>query len=146
MAVVSGAYAWFLVKRLMNRGYGFGLINGVTMLIGGILSMITAGIFEGFAHPVKEVVPFVGWLLLLILSANIIFYNLYGFLLQYYSITFITFAGWLCPFFATFYEWFFMGGTITWHYYVSLVLVTIGLSVFYKDELKKKNITQPSSS
>lgn len=137
MAVVSGAYAWFLVKQLMDRGYSFGIINGVTMLIGGVLSMVTAGIFEGFAHPVKDVFPFMGWLFLLILSANIIFYNLYGFLLQRHSITFITFAGWLCPFFATFYEWFFMSGSITWHYLVSLLLVTIGLYVFYQDELKR---------
>ncbi len=137
LAVISGAYAWFLVKRLMDRGYGFGLINGIAMFIGGILSMFTAGIFEGFAHPVKDLFPFIGWLALLILSANIVFYNLYGFLLQRYSITFITFAGWLCPCFGTLYEWLFMGGTITWHYFLSLVLVTIGLYVFYQDELKR---------
>lgn len=135
-AVISGAYAWFLVKKLMDRGYSFGMINGVAMLLGGIMSLVTAGIFEGFAHPVKDLYPFMGWLFLLILSANIIFYNLYGFLLQRYSITFLTFAGWLSPCFATLYEWLFMGGTITWHYGVSLVLVFIGLYVFYQDELR----------
>jgi drug/metabolite transporter (DMT)-like permease len=140
MAVISGSYAWFLVKRLMDRGYSFGVINGTAMLVGGIMSMFTAGIFEGFGNPVRDVYPFIGWLMLLILSANIIFYNLYGYLLQRYSITFITFAGWLCPFFATLYEWLFMGGKITWFYVLSMVLITIGLYIFYQDELKKKNI------
>jgi drug/metabolite transporter (DMT)-like permease len=137
-AVISGAYAWFLVKDLMVIGYSFGIINGVTMLTGGILSMVTAGFVEGFSHPIKDIVPFIGWLLLLILAANVVFYNLYGFLLQRYSITFITFAGWLCPFFATFFEWFFMGGKITWHYFASLILVIIALFIFCQDELKLK--------
>jgi drug/metabolite transporter (DMT)-like permease len=139
LAVISGAYAWFLVKRLMDRGYSFGIVNGIAMLVGGVMSLITSGIFEGFAHPVTDLYPFIGWLLLLILSANIIFYNLYGYLLQRYSITFLTFAGWLCPCFATVYEWLFMGGTITWHYLVSLGLVSLGLYVFYQDELGRQS-------
>lgn len=141
-AVLSGAYAWFLVKRLMDRGYSFGVINGVAMLVGGIMSLATAGIVEGFAHPVRDLYPFMGWLVLLILAANIIFYNLYGYLLQKnYSITFITFAGWLCPCFATLYEWLFMDGTITWHYFVSLGLVSLGLFIFYQEELWRKRKT-----
>lgn len=138
LAVVSGAYAWFLVKRLMDKGYSFGMINGVAMLVGGVMSFFTwmVGNWGNLAHPVTDWGSFIFWLMLLILSANIVFYNLYGFLLNRYSITFLTFAGWLCPCFATLYEWLFMEGTITWHYGASLGLVILGLYVFYQGELK----------
>lgn len=139
-AVISGAYAWFLVKKLIDRGYGLPLINGVAMLTGGILSFITAFFLEGFSQPVRAWSPFLFWIALLILVANVIVYNFYGWLLKRYSITFVMFAGWLCPVFATIFEWVFMGGAITWHYFVSLFLITAGLSVFYQEELKKEKI------
>ncbi len=135
-AVISASYAWFIVSDLMKKNYSFGFINGVAMFAGGALSMITAVFTEGLASPVSHVGPFLGWLALLILCSNIIFYNLFSWLLKRYSITFLTFAGFLCPSFATLYEWLFMGGTITWHYFASLVLIILGLYIFYKDELK----------
>lgn len=139
LAVISGAYAWFLVKELMNKGYGLGMINGVAMLVGGIMSFFTAGVVEGFAHPVSNWPSFLFWLALLILTANIIVYNFYGWLLRFYSITFIMFAGFLSPTFGTFYEWLFFGGKITWHYFVSLALIAFGLYIFYRDELSIKD-------
>jgi drug/metabolite transporter (DMT)-like permease len=139
LAVISGAYAWFLVKELMNKGYGLGMINGVAMLVGGVLSMITAGAFEGFSGPVSNWPMFLGWLALLILSANIIVYNFYGWLLKFYSITFVTFAGFLSPAFGTIYEKIFFDGKITWHYFVSLLLVTLGLYIFYREELRARD-------
>ncbi len=137
-AVVSASYAWFLVKRLMDKGYGLVLINGVAMVMGGLLSLVTAIFVEGFSAPVSDWSSFLFWLLLLIFSANIVVYNFYGWLLKRYSITFLGFAGWLCPCFGALYEWFFMGGRITWHYMLSLVLIIIGLYVFYQDELKRR--------
>ena len=139
LAVISGAYAWFLVKELMNKGYGLGMINGVAMLIGGILSFFTAGIFEGFTQPVSNWPMFLAWLSLLILAANIIVYNFYGWLLRYYSITFVTFAGFLSPTFGTVYEWLFFGGKITWHHFASLALVALGLYIFHREELSAKD-------
>lgn len=139
LAVISGAYAWFLVKELMDKGYGLGMINGVAMLVGGILSFVTAGVFEGFSNPVSNWPMFLGWLALLILSANIIVYNFYGWLLKSYSITFVTFAGFLSPTFGTIYEKIFFDGKITWHHWASLVLVAIGLYIFYKEELSAKD-------
>jgi len=136
-AVVSASYAWFLVKELMQKGYGLGMINGIAMLVGGFMSMITAGFFEGFTHPVSNWSGLLFWLVLLILSANIIVYNFYGWLLQRYSITFVSFAGFLCPCFGTLYEWLFMDGQITWQHLASMILITIGLYIFYRDELKK---------
>lgn len=140
-AVLSASYAWFMVKDLMERGYGFLMINGVAMLVGGALSMFTWAIRSsvvGFTIPVSDWTWFLIWILALILAANFIFYNLYGYLLRSHSITLITLSGFLCPSFGAVYEWLFMGGHISWHYWVSLGLVTVGLYLFYSNELLKK--------
>src|SRR5207244_7725357 len=60
-AVISAAYAWFMVIRLLANGYPLVLINGTTMLTGGILSMVTAACFEGIANPVHHWPNFLGW-------------------------------------------------------------------------------------
>lgn len=140
LAVISGAYAWFLVMKLMDKGYGLGMINGVAMLVGGILSMTTALIFEDVTCAVSNWPAFLGWLILLILSANIIFYNFFGWLLNRYTITFLTFSGFLSPCFGTVYEWLFFGGRITWQHFASLILVALGLYIFYQDELRTKEV------
>lgn len=137
-AVVSAAYAWFVVKQLMDKGYSLLMINGVAMLVGGILSFFTSIAFEGVStSPVFDFWPFLIWTLLLILVANIIVYNFYGWLLTKYSITFVISAGFLCPIFGAFYGWFFLNEQITWHYFVSLVCVMVGLFLFYRKEIKK---------
>lgn len=135
-AVVSAAYAWFLIKKLIDKGYPLALINGITMLMGGILSWITSLVIEGIVPPVTDVWGFFFWILALIFAANIVFYNLFGFLMTRYSITFLSFAGFLCPLFATFYEWILTGGNVSWQYFVCLLCVSTGLFIFYKDELR----------
>ncbi|MFH1831602.1 MAG: DMT family transporter [bacterium] len=140
LAVISGAYAWFIVIKLMNRGYNLGFINGVAMLVGGLLCMITAILTRDLSHPVSQILPFMGWLTLLIISANFIFYNLYAWMLKKYSVTFLSFSGFLCPCFATLYDWLFMGGSVTWHYFASLVLIILGLYIFYREELKNLRV------
>jgi drug/metabolite transporter (DMT)-like permease len=134
------AYAWFLVKDLMQRGYALVVINGISMLGGGVLSLITSLIVYGPTIPVTNWHMFLLWVGLLILSANIIVYNLYGTLLRRYSITLLTFAGFLCPSFGALYEWLLTGKCVSWHYFVSLALVMTGLYVFYRQELSKDRL------
>lgn len=129
-AVICGAYAWFMVKRLMDKGYSLTLINGFAMLVGGIMHLVTSLFFENIAHPVTSWGPFLGWIALLILVSNIIFYNLYGWLLKRYSITFLTFAGFLCPGFGALYAWLWGTSVLSWHYLVSLAMVTAGLYLY----------------
>jgi drug/metabolite transporter (DMT)-like permease len=135
-AVVVGAYAWFIVKELIGRGYDLVMINGIAMLVGGVGAMVSAGFIEGFANPIQDFWPFLLWLSLLILSANVIVYNLYGWLIKRYTITFVMFAGFLSPSFGTLYEWLFFDGRISWHHFLSILLVAVGLYLFNKDELK----------
>lgn len=140
VAVVSASYAWFDIKKLMARGYSLALINGFAMFAGGLGAFITYFSTEGFDKPaIKDFWPFFQYVMLLIIFSNVIFYNMYGFLLKKYSITFLTFAGFLSPFFGTFFGWFFRGEEITWHYWVSLSAITCALFIFYREEL-----TQPA--
>jgi len=144
VAVTSGAYAWFLVKRLMNKGYSLLMINGASMLAGGIAAAISSLVPEVLvpylAHEkialVSDVKLFLFWVFLLILTANVIVYNLYGWLLKRHSITFVTFAGFLCPIFGGFFGWFFLNEPIGWHYFLSLGCVTVALYIFYQEELR----------
>ena len=138
IAVVSAAYAWFPLKKLMNKGYTLPMINGVTMLAGGIGAMTTSFLVEGIsANHVYAVGPFLFWTLLLVFLSNGIFYNMYGWHLRKYSFTILSFAGFLCPVFGSFFGWFFLKEPITWHHFMSLALISIGLYLFYQEELKK---------
>ena len=109
------------------------------MLSGGILAFGTAFVFEGFETiKVFNIVPFCGYLFLLIFASNVVFYNLYGFLLKRYSFTLLSFVGFLTPIFGAVYGWLFLKESVTWHYGFSLVCVIIGLCLFYRQELRIK--------
>lgn len=147
ISVTSAAYAWFLVKELMKKGYSLTLINGIAMFIGGIEALITCIVFE-VINPlfydkqvdlIYSLKPFLFWLIMLIIVANFIVYNLYGWLLRKYSLTFLTFAGFLCPIFGAFFGWLLLNEKITWHYFVSLACISFALYIFYMEEKKNKH-------
>jgi drug/metabolite transporter (DMT)-like permease len=135
-AVACQSYSWIIMRYLIKeKQYAPTMINGMTMFSGGILALITAY----FAEPISRVADpgaFLSWLLLVILISNIICHNLYAHLLRKYTATFLAFAGFLGPLFSALYGWFFRAEKITWHFYLSAVIVFIGLYLFYRHELK----------
>ncbi len=150
-AVFFGAYAWFLIKDLMNKNYSLILINGFAMLVGGIGALATSLIFEvlipvfseynkygqvSFANInlVSDYYKFFLWIGALILTSNIIVYNLFGFLIKKYSITFLTLAGFLSPVFGAIGGYFLLKEPISWHYLASLALITLALYIFNVQE------------
>jgi len=138
IAIFSGAYGWFPVKKLMNKGYSLASINGYTMFTGGIGAFITSFAVDGFFHKhVFDWLPFLFWIIILIITANGIFYTLYGWHLSRFSFTLLSFFGFLCPIFGSFYAWRFLGDQLTLNHLVALILTSLGLYIFYKDELKK---------
>lgn len=130
--MASGTYAWFLITDLVSKGYPLIFINGIAMLLGGIASLVTSFLYEGFwSPPVTHVWPFIGWTLSLIIASNIIFYNLYGYLLRSYSITFLSFAGFLSPLFTGLFGWLFLCERLGYPYVLSLVIIILSLWLFY---------------
>lgn len=160
IAVTSAAYGWLVVTKLMKEfEYAPVLINGIGMAGGGVLALLSSFLCEGWPSIMYRsaaqicnpwIVAQVGidasallyvacYTALLILIANIICYNLYGYLLCYYSATFISFAGFICPLFAAGFGWLFLGERISVYFILTFVLILLGLYLFYQDEFTHKS-------
>lgn len=144
LSVTSAVYGWTVVRKLGRQGYGMVMINGIGMLGGGLLASIASFLLEGWpvlssvsGSVTTDIMACVGYMLLLILLANVIFYNLYGFLLKRYTVTFLSFAGFLTPLFAALYGWFFLGEFVGGSFFVTILLVFAGLYIFYQEELRQ---------
>lgn len=165
-SVVCASYGWVLLKQTQRKGYTTIMINGITMTGAGIMALITSLIVEGrpiltlpgnclsYSLPwlcdffssytghgqyFASISLFVGYTLALVIIANIIGFNLYGYLLSKYSVTFLSFTGSITPFFAAFFGWLFLGEAIGWEFWVTAAIVFLGLTLFYQDELLKKS-------
>jgi drug/metabolite transporter (DMT)-like permease len=145
MAVSASSYAWIIMQNLVRGDqYQPVLVNGISMFWGGLVALIVSGFTEttfiktttAAAFWTYDIPMFVWYLAVLILLTNFISYNLYGFLLKKYSATFIALAGSMTPIFTALFDWILFGELITWHFIVTVILVFIGLFIFYSDELK----------
>ncbi len=140
-AVACHSYSWIVMRKLIRyKNYAPAMVNGICMTVGGILALGTSVFTENFIQ-VNNIVPFVELLFAVILISNLICHNLYGYLLKYYTATFLSFAGFLGPLFTALYGWLFFGEIITRHFFISSIIVFIGLFLFYQDELTLSQAT-----
>lgn len=135
-AATSAVYGWILLKQLINEnGYSPFMANGLSMVVGGVMALVHSYCVENWNPlPVTEYAPFIECTFYLILISNLVCYNLYGFLLKRFSATFMSFAGFVTPFFTALFGWFLLGETVTWPFYVSAAIVFLGLTLFNQQE------------
>lgn len=132
-AIISAAYAWFLIKRLMYKGYSLLAINGTAMLGGGAMSLLTMPLVQiTLSSAVYDMTTFIWTTLALIFISNGIFYNLYGYLLRTYSLTFLSLAGFLSPVFGALYAWFIFHQSIQISYLFAGLFIVLGLFLYYR--------------
>lgn len=150
VAVLCSVSGWILLKKIINDfRYSPLMANGVSMALGGILALAHSYLSgENWApFPVTAWGPFLQNTIWMCLISNIICYNLYGFLLKRYSANFMSFAGLITPLFASLFGWAFYQENISWHFFASIALFSIGLTLFYQEELKRNEINvQPSKT
>ncbi len=156
-AVFSASYGWIVLKQTQRRGYSTVMINGFTMTAAGIAALITSFIVEGMPTIVPPIscfsrslpwlcqlfgpygagiAMFVIYAIVLIFISNIVCFNLYGYLLSFYSVTFVSFVGFITPLFAALFGWLLLGEKIGWSFIASLIIVFWGLLLFFQEELK----------
>lgn len=138
VAAVSSSYGWIVLRQLVSEnGYAPLLINGSSMLIGGVLALGQSLLTETWDPiPVTEFWPFLKCALFLIVISNMMAYNLYGYLLKRFSGTFMSFAGFSTPLLTALFGWVFLGETVTLTFLASACIVFLGLLMFYQEELR----------
>lgn len=141
VSVATHTYSWIVMRKLVrDKSYSPMMVNGITMTAGGILALSLSLITEGYVPIASEhITQFALTLGAVILISNIICYNLYGYLLKKHTATFLSFAGFLGPLFTAFYGWIFLNESVTWHFYLSSIIVFFGLYLFYQEELQDQS-------
>lgn len=145
ISVISACFGWIILKRLTHEGhYSYFYVNGIAMLGGGIAAWITSFYLETQPDYLSALTNwgFLRPFLLLLLVGNVISYNLYGKLLKTYTATLISFFGFFTPLFSAFFDWFILGQVVTTNFYVSVIITTVGLYLYYQEELKQGYIIQ----
>lgn len=147
-AIFSAAYGWILVRRLVvEQGLQSMQVNGISMLLGGLL----CGVIAWFVEPHFIVTPLshapelwmqslcagMGIMVALILIANIIAYNLYGWLFKHYSPTFIGLSGISIPLFTMMFSGYFLHESWSPILVPSILCMATGVALFYWGDTKR---------
>jgi len=140
-AAITTSIGWLAMREVIkNRGSSPVMANGISMVLGGALAFIHSVISEPWnPTPITDFWTFLQWFLILTLVSNLISYNLHAMLLRTFSATYLSFAGLSQPFFAAFLGWLFLEEIMSSYFWFSVIAVTLGLYLYYQDELKFKD-------
>jgi drug/metabolite transporter (DMT)-like permease len=139
ISVTAACIGWIAMRKLTkDYGYSYFFVNGVGMLGGGILTLFTSRAFEVWP-PISNLthMSFLGPLVWLIIVGNFLCFNLQGHLLHIYSATLLSFFGFITPLFAALFDWLWFGQKVDPSFFLTIVLVSAGLYLFYQEELKQ---------
>lgn len=136
LATMAG---WISFQELVfKRGYSVIFVNGFSLLVGGILALVTSFVFQPWARiPSGHVFGLWAYVLAGALIIHVICYNLYGHLLRRYSVVFMAFASFMSPLFTAILGWLFLCESVGWTFWLSLATVGVGLLLFYREEKKR---------
>ena len=143
IAAVASPAGWIILRRKIRQNLCTTLeAVSISMILGGLLAFVHSLLTETW-NPVPivdyshNIVPFIGYILLAVITSNLLGYTLYTKLLKKYTATFLSFAGFVEPLCAAFYAWIFLGETVTGYFFLSGAFVFIGLYIFYMEELRQ---------
>jgi len=135
LAVTCGSYGWFCVQRLLKKGYSLLFISGISMFLGGLLSLITWSFTTThLQNPINNSSGFWFALISLIIVAHIVVFNLYGYLMRSFSISTLSVWSFTSPLFTSLLSMFFLHETLEWQHLVAFTGLTIGLYLFMQKE------------
>ncbi len=140
-SVILYSYGWVVARKLVKyEGYSAIHVNGITMIAGGIMALITSPFIDTWSSsPIKNWYWFLSFLGIVVVI-NIFGYVVVWYLLRIYTATFLRLLVFVDPLWVALYGWLFLGETVTWYFFVSMVIAFMGLYVFYQEELYERHI------
>ena len=138
-AAIATVIGWIGMRKLVLLGYSPVVGNGISMLIGGLMIILTSMRIETWdPMPVRDWPHALIFIAITTVLSYIIAYNMYGWLLSRYTATFLTMAGLTSPLFTALFGWTLLGETVSATFVFSMVMVSIGLYLFHSQELQSK--------
>lgn len=138
IATVTSVYGWILLRKLgKDEGMSPLMANGASMFIGGIFALVHSSFIEDWNPlPISNYMGFAQGVFMMIIISNLICYNIYGWLLKRFTATFLSFAGLTTPLFAAFFGWLVLKETVSWMFFLSVGIISLGLWLVYSEELR----------
>lgn len=140
-AAIASVYGWILL-RVVVKDHSISPLaaNGYSMFFGGIFALLHSFLMESW-QPLPMQIEYlpkvVSGIAAMTVISNLICYNLYGMMLRKFTATFLSFFGLLSPIFASINAWLFINEPPSLKLFLSTAIVSIGLWIFYKNELKQ---------
>lgn len=136
-AVAIGRYGWILSQIQLKQGnYSAPELNGIIMLISGVLALVAAVCMGQFdVEQIPLTWNFLSLMVYTIVMGNVVAYTMYAQFLKAYSANFVSLLGFSVPLFVSFYGWLFLSEQITLTLIAAAVIILTGVYLFYQDEL-----------
>lgn len=145
IAAITMAVGWIIMRTFSrNPHYSIITVNALSMVLGGSMSLAHSSFVENWnPAPYTAFIPMIALTFVIGFIQNIICYNLYAWLLRRYSSTLISFIGFTMPLFGALFAWFMLGEVVTWDFYFAGIIVSIGLTMYYQEELRLGYVMDP---
>ena len=143
-AVILSVYGWIILRYLVKNSMNPVFANGMSMLLGGSIALFVSGYLNPSITKTLLQAPSSFYLTILCITilSNFICYNLYGFLLNRFTATFMSFFGLLSPIFTTIHGYLILSETPNLSILFATPCILFGLFVFYQEELKQGYIVK----
>jgi drug/metabolite transporter (DMT)-like permease len=136
VSAFTSVIGWMTMKTVIKKHqYSFVNANLYSFLIAGLMGLCIAPFIEDLNPlPIYPLVTFIPALFYILLVHNVICYNLYSHSLTRFSVSFMSFAGFVCPVFAEFFGWFFLNESFSVLFFISIAIIITGLILYSKGE------------
>lgn len=142
LALISASIASVIGNMLFKhvieqKKCHFLFVSAGGMFVGSFFNFLSSYMYEIWDPiPVTNMKLFLFWAVVLTLCTNVIAYSVYGKLLKKYTASIMSFAGMLVPIYTSIAGILFLHEPFQWYVIYSLIIVTVGLSIFYWQELR----------
>ena len=136
-AAVATVIGWVFMRKICyQKKYPPLMANGISMFIGGLLCFIPTLMFEKITPaPVTNWPLFLKGVVIMALINNIFGYNVYAFLVKKFTVTLMTFIGFITPLVTALLGWLFLKESVTLLFFISYGIVLVGFFFFTREEL-----------
>jgi len=140
-AAIIAVFGWQSMQCVSKRrNYTSAMANGISMLLAGLIGLVLVFLVDTQIPTIATMGSALLYILPVTVISNIIAYNYFNVLLKRYSITLVSFVGFVVPIFAAIYGWVPCSEIPSNTFYVSLPIVFMGFIIFYHDEMFIRDI------